>query len=827
MRLRSLTLLCLAGAWHASTLLADVYVDATTGSDQTGTGTQAAPVQTLTRGIELLSGGETLFIAPGDYYEDNVVIDGKGGTAENYTEIRAIRPGTVRILGTWEEAATGNLVWEPQGNGIYRSAIPRALSSMSGMYGDVFLHRLDYNQRQDMIDQVARTNAGTFNAPDYAFYIDAQRHYYVRLPGSEDPNGKEIHFARPYLNNRKPILEVKNSPYLHFDGIELVGGGSHGIRFTRNSTHGIVSNCVFTMCNVGVGVADYTLIEWSEYTFPGLRRFFDDINALNPSELDSNLIFQWVKQYSTRRIEGGLYEATDEGHDSRTDWDSPSAEGGEFRYNFVHQAFDGEQLGTLNNSSSHHSVYIDVFDNAIQFDHRGNEQSAINLHVHDSYFEGHSFGVISHQEQFSRSPYLGPNYVYRCVFNMTRTEQWHPHWFLKSMTGSDIESIEYYHNLFMVSQHALFSNRSEDQAGIANLKFANNLFVFTRRMGGNLSAGNTAAQFENNFLVNESANGFVTGKGGLYLGRHIDGAMLVNPGDLAWQPAEGSPLIDAGVVLDVPAIPDLQANAVGLPDVGPFEFGEVAGPEWPRPYDRPDTGSGPVDDREIIFLEAEEANFVTGGEVTVAIGSAGGSGGAFLFLNNAELESYVELPINNVPAGVYRVEIGNRYRKNYGVVDVSINGVSLGLIDLFWPPEDAVFQEVAFNDVQLSGGTVNVRVTLVGTNPEATNDSYSFDYVRLVPIASTNPSYWAALPVENGFKNTATDTHGGIGWIDDAHWPWVYTYGIGEGVWLYILEGGSAESFYAYHRGNSSWLFVHPGWGYYYDYTNDAWSPLN
>lgn len=51
-----------------------------------------------------------------------------------------------------------------------------------------------------------------------------------------------------------------------------------------------------------------------------------------------------------------------------------------------------------------------------------------------------------------------------------------------------------------------------------------------------------------------------------------------DPRGLDFSVAPGSPAIDAGLRL-----PGYNDDAIGAPDIGPFEFGRRYGPEWPRP----------------------------------------------------------------------------------------------------------------------------------------------------------------------------------------------------------------------------------------------------
>ena len=78
-------------------------------------------------------------------------------------------------------------------------------------------------------------------------------------------------------------------------------------------------------------------------------------------------------------------------------------------------------------------------------------------------------------------------------------------------------------------------------------------------------------------------------------------------------------------------------------------------------------------------------------------------------------------------------------------------------------------------------------------------------------------TFWPDVAIEGGYKNTGT------GWVNDAYWPWVYSYGTG-GTWFYVLNtaGVSADAFYAYDITNG-WFFANESWSFYYSFDNGEW----
>lgn len=151
-------------------------------------------------------------------------------------------------------------------------------------------------------------------------------------------------------------------------------------------------------------VAGSSIVEWSEYVYPGFYEFAENIRLLKGGE-NNTLVFTLVKKYhDSVLLEGGLAESYGL---SGTSVDC------EFRYNFLHEAFDGEKLGDFEFSESHHNVYMYNYDNHNELESWAGFGSR-ELRLHDSLLLACPNGPISHQDD-QENGIVGPQYVYRDV----------------------------------------------------------------------------------------------------------------------------------------------------------------------------------------------------------------------------------------------------------------------------------------------------------------------------------------------------------------------------------------------------------------------------
>ena len=92
-----------------------------------------------------------------------------------------------------------------------------------------------------------------------------------------------------------------------------------------------------------------------------------------------------------------------------------------------------------------------------------------------------------------------------------------------------------------------------------------------------------------------------------------------------------------------------------------------------------------------------------------------------------------------------------------------------------------------------------------------------------------SPSPWADLEAIDGFKNTATEDTPGFGWLYDAYYPWIYSYGIGdvEGEWVLCMRWDGATRFWGYSATGGYIFWATADWGYYYSLSTYKWIQIN
>jgi hypothetical protein len=93
----------------------------------------------------------------------------------------------------------------------------------------------------------------------------------------------------------------------------------------------------------------------------------------------------------------------------------------------------------------------------------------------------------------------------------------------------------------------------------------------------------------------------------------------------------------------------------------------------------------------------------------------------------------------------------------------------------------------------------------------------------------SSSTLWPDSPLVDGdWRDSGSGYPGeaGIGWIVDTDWPYVYSLAAG---WLYIVDGGTRDAFYAYSFGGEFWLYGNStsGWFYSYEPGFEGWTPFN
>ncbi|MCC5807430.1 MAG: PQQ-dependent sugar dehydrogenase [Opitutales bacterium] len=101
----------------------------------------------------------------------------------------------------------------------------------------------------------------------------------------------------------------------------------------------------------------------------------------------------------------------------------------------------------------------------------------------------------------------------------------------------------------------------------------------------------------------------------------------------------------------------------------------------------------------------------------------------------------------------------------------------------------------------------------------------------LYRIEPAEVSWWFGLPSNEGWRATAGSTEGGdIGPVYDGYWPWIAVARLGDGAWLWVAEAKSnPEAVTAYRAAETddgTWIHLLTETGWYYDYDEETWHPL-
>jgi len=563
-----------------------VYVDGTHGAADNSGLAPDEPLLTITAGAALLEPGDEMIIGPGVYYEQPEFYV-PGASADAPLWIRAHPLGSATISGMWPDAAQGLVAWQPtQYEGIYAAEHEPAVF---GMHDGLFLWR--YNDIDDLaagaVQFVATGTHQTsldLDLPDYGFACD-ETHLYLKLPGGVDPNGESVLLSSGAEGETDTLtlVWVSSSPYVILDGLRIQGAGRHGIWFDGDSVYPTIRNTVFEHCANGVRLPDDSLVEWSEYGYPGLREFAELVYAANPDH-DPDAIYHLVKEYQT--YEETLPTLLD-GCMSTSFWQVAPSVRCEFRYNLVHEAFDGEKLGLFDDSESHHSVYMYNYDNHVEFEAWPESFHCEDLALHHSLLLACPGGAVGHQGE----NIVGPNHVYRNVidgYDHVGLRGWTQ---IKSYADGATGGMYYYNNAFRAGESQLFWLSRQ------HLVFRNNIFVFDDLE--DVEDPSVPLDSDYNLLVNLDDEPWIRGVDhGIYLGDDPDDVGFIDYLQLNYGLTAGSPAIDQGQL--IPGFTDDVTD--GQPDLGAFELGDDPGTEWPRPRqttftcDPPERWNGDVPD---------------------------------------------------------------------------------------------------------------------------------------------------------------------------------------------------------------------------------------
>lgn len=515
-----------------SAVAATWYVDAATGEDDSDGSSPESAVATLERGAELLSAGDLLLVGPGTYYE-TPVFGGYGGQVW----IRAEPLGDATISGMWPEAARGEVAWTDEGDGVWSAEHGPAVF---GALDERFLFRFE------SVEDLQAAEAVGVPIPPWGFAHEDGR-LWLRLDG-QDPNGEPVRLSAPYWGEEgalDAVVWIEDAPGVILEGFRIEGSATQCVWIAPDSPGATVRNTVFEDCLHGVVLPQESLVEWSEYRYVG---FYDFVDALIDATGSVSSIFTVVKQYGDDVVyEGGLALAHG--------WLGEPTRGCEFRYNFLHESFDGEKLGFFADSSSHHNVYLYNYDNHVEME-GGYDLGSANLSLHHNKMMACPLGPVSHQGD----GIVGPQWVYRNLILEHDARHGGSWTQLKTVAPNATGGLHFFHNTVVAGRSTMFYEDAD------RLVLRNNVLVFSDE-----TSESTSVDSDYNLLVNADDEPWLTGPNGAWLGDDAAALEL----DASYVPTSSSPAVDAGVLIE--------GFNTGLPDIGAFELGDVVDEDWPRP----------------------------------------------------------------------------------------------------------------------------------------------------------------------------------------------------------------------------------------------------
>ena len=477
------------------------------------------PGNTIQSVLDQARPGDTIFIPDRVYYETLTV---KTPDIRLLTE----NPGGAILSGLWQEAFEGTLKWRDEGNGVYSAASMG--TPFIGAYsppGKIKHMLFRYNDRRTLEAPEVTTKKGTYKKPEYGFTKDGGR-VYLRLPDRVDPNGERVELCRDFS---QPLIHLDNAPNVTIDGLAIAGAGNaDAIVSDRASHHLHLKNVVSTHNRRMAAVSDHALVEWCDYSYPGMYAFVDDLIDLNGE--GSGAVFNLVKNYygssGNAYLEGGICEQAE----------GKSSKGCEFRFCHIHQVFDGMRLGAFHESRAHHNILNYCYDDAIELEHWRKSSPTSRNEVYENLVLNSHASAFSHADP-TGGGMKGPHFVYRNVVWITDPKHAHPPYIIKNRKLKRSTKIYYWNNILMnlpglnggweSTNQIWWRNDGKNEQRPENITLRNNILV----MPGGMSLGG-APDSNGNVLINDIDYAPARGPKGVYAGESIADAGLVDPDNL-------------------------------------------------------------------------------------------------------------------------------------------------------------------------------------------------------------------------------------------------------------------------------------------------------
>ena len=397
------------------------YVNAATGDDANDGLSREKPFRTIQRAADLVNPGNTVWIAPGIYFE--TVELARGGNAEQPVTFRADgKPGSVVLTAADRAIREKKVRWQPEDKalGIYSAPCGRAPSRV--LYSGVDLY--PYTTMEGLKTFLVKDG---YPAPENGFYYDeTAKKLYVRLHpsgryGSTDPNDHVIAVSPPFApgSNGTHIYQKKDANFfislrkpahVILSGFTFETPGSAGV--VTGGSNIAVRDSIFKGCRGGV---------WG---FGGANAVFVE-NCLYDHAYTYNDVLDTVEKWGRTNIQKkhfyyfwarkGVNVDRDKMKNYETGIIGGVASNWHVRNNVVDDAFEGMSCWCVD-WAKHFQVYGNSFrrivDNAVE-----TENHASDMRIFNNRFED-VFEPVSWQP-LGGKPWPGPIYVYRNIVTCT------------------------------------------------------------------------------------------------------------------------------------------------------------------------------------------------------------------------------------------------------------------------------------------------------------------------------------------------------------------------------------------------------------------------
>ena len=173
-----------------------------------------------------------------------------------------------------------------------------------------------------------------------------------------------------------------------------------------------------------------------------------------------------------------------------------------------------------------------------------------------------------------------------------------------------------------------------------------------------------------------------------------------------------------------------------------------AGPQSGEPLRQEPITIGRMIEAEDLQLTNQGGQFNFWLQPTSSFGEGVWSKGAHMFADRSRLGDWVEWVLPPTPAAEYQFEVFLTRARDYGVVQMSLNGTPIGEeIDLFVASGVVPTGAIDLGRVRLHEGSDILRLQVKGTNPSSVSPHYQLgiDGIRIVALLPSD----SATPAES------------------------------------------------------------------------------